>query len=144
MKTDGGLVEHVERRGETGAERRRELDALCLAPGESAALAIERQVVEADVVQRVESRAQLLQQVRRDLTLPRLPGLRREPDAQVFDAEARELGDVSSLDPDPQRLGSQSPAAAALALLVGPVARQQDAHVHLVVAALEPVEEAGN
>ena len=54
VQSDGGLVEHVERIHEPRAERVGERDALRLAAGEGAGLAVEGQVAQSHIEQIVE------------------------------------------------------------------------------------------
>ena len=61
VQADARLVADVEHAHEAGADLRRQPDALRLAAGERAGRAVERQVVEADVDQEVEARADLLE-----------------------------------------------------------------------------------
>ena len=69
VQADGGLVEHVERADETRAERGGELDALRLAAGECGGEAIEREVVEADLLEEVDALADLFEDFAGDLLL---------------------------------------------------------------------------
>ena len=69
VQADGGLVEDVERADEAGAERRGELDALRFAAGERGGEAVEREVVEADLVEEVDALADLFEDLAGDLGL---------------------------------------------------------------------------
>ncbi|MNX16520.1 hypothetical protein D3C86_463880 [compost metagenome] len=62
MQADAGLVEHEQRVHQRGAQRRREVDALHLAAAERAALAVEREVADAHVVQVAQARGDLFEQ----------------------------------------------------------------------------------
>ncbi len=61
MQADRWLVKHVHDAGQTRADLRSQPDALRLAAGEGLRRAIERQVVEADVDQELQSADDLLQ-----------------------------------------------------------------------------------
>src|SRR5687768_2518273 len=61
---------------------------------------------------------------------------------QVGNAELVELRERAALPFRAERLGLQALAAAIRARVVGPIAREKDAHVHLVGVLLEPAEEA--
>ena len=63
VQTDRRLVEHEQRIHQRGAERRREVDALHLAAGQRARLAVEIQVAEADGAQIAEPGADFSQQL---------------------------------------------------------------------------------
>ena len=69
VEADAGLVEDVERADETGAERGGELDALGFAAGERGAEAVEREVVEADLVEEVDALADFFEDLSGDLCL---------------------------------------------------------------------------
>ena len=69
VQPDRRLVEHVDDAGQLGADLAREPDALALAARERGRRAVERQVVEPDVEQEAQPRADLLEQLRRDLGL---------------------------------------------------------------------------
>ncbi len=62
VQADAGLVEHEQRLHQRGAQRRGQVDALHLAAGQRAALAIQRQVAQAHVAQVLQARAHLGQQ----------------------------------------------------------------------------------
>ena len=55
-----------------------------------------------------------------------------------------DVDDAAAVDAVQQRVGLQPPAVAVRAEAVAAVARQEDAHVHLVGAALEPAEPAAD
>src|SRR5262245_2162278 len=59
MQADGGLVEHVERAGETAAELRGEAEALHLAAREGDCATLERQVIEPDLRDETQSAHEL-------------------------------------------------------------------------------------
>ncbi len=62
MQADAGLVEHEQGLGQRGAQRGGQVDALHLAARQGAALAVQRQVAEADVAEVFQARAHLGQQ----------------------------------------------------------------------------------
>ena len=62
VQADRGLVEHEERVDERGAERGGEVDALHLAAGERARLAVEREVAQAHLAEVAQARADLAEQ----------------------------------------------------------------------------------
>ena len=65
MQPDRGLVEHVEHAGQPGADLRGEPDALALAAGQRARGAGERQIIEPDIDQEFQPRADFLENARR-------------------------------------------------------------------------------
>ena len=69
MQADGGLVEHVEHAGQPRADLRGEADALALAAGERAGGAREREVLQPDIHQELQSLVDLLQDAPGDLAL---------------------------------------------------------------------------
>ncbi len=67
VQADGRLVEHVQDAHQAGADLRGQADALRLAAGQRGGRARQRQVVEADVDQEAEARADLLDDFAGDL-----------------------------------------------------------------------------
>ena len=65
MQPDRRLVEHVEHAGQAGADLRGEPDALALAAGQRAGGAGEREIIEPDIDQEFQPRADLLEDARR-------------------------------------------------------------------------------
>ena len=57
VKADGRLVENIERADKMRAERSGELNALRFAAGESGSKAIEREVIEADFIEKLQTGA---------------------------------------------------------------------------------------
>src|SRR5262249_33937340 len=70
VQADRRLVEHVHDADQAGADLRSETDALRLAAGQRVGLAVERQVIEADVDEEAQALADLLDDLRRDLAAP--------------------------------------------------------------------------
>ena len=69
MQPDRGLVEHVEHAGQAGADLRSEPDALALAAGQRAGGAGQRQIIEPDIDQKFQPRADLLEDAAGDFVL---------------------------------------------------------------------------
>ena len=69
MQPDRGLVEHVKHAGQAGADLRSEPDALALAAGQRAGSACQREVIEPDIDQKFQPRADLLEDAHADLVL---------------------------------------------------------------------------
>ena len=88
MQADARLVEHEERLRKRGAERRRQVDALHLAAREGAALAVERQVADADVAEILQARAHLVEQQLQRLV--EQPARQREAIEEAADAVDRQ------------------------------------------------------
>jgi hypothetical protein len=141
MKTDGGLVEGVERPGEPRAEGSRELDALRLAARERATGAVEGEVVETHLVQHLEPAPERVEQVIAARPLGVAPPLLGEPAPQLLDRHREQRRQRTAAQRDAQRLGLQPRAATARARVVSAVAREQHPHVDAVRARLEPGEE---
>ena len=69
VQPDRGLVEHVEHAGQAGADLRGEPDALALAAGQRAGGARQRQIIEPDIDQKFQPRADFLEDAHGDLVL---------------------------------------------------------------------------
>ena len=63
MQTDAGFIENVENASQTGADLRREPDALRFAAGKRAALAIQCEIAEPDLDEKLQTRANLADNV---------------------------------------------------------------------------------
>ncbi len=142
VQADGGLVEHVERAHQPRAQRGGELDALRLAAGERGGQAVERQVFQANLVQELQPLADLAQHLLGNLRL-----LGRELDAveearRFFHRHGADFADVLAGDADVPRLGAQARAIARGAGGVTAISAEEDAHVQLVLLALQVGEEA--
>ena len=121
MQPDRGLVEHEERVDEVGAEGGREVDALHLAPGERAPLAVEREVAEADVAQESEAREALREhELRGRVVRPPAQAFKEGEERrggeqhELVEVEARErpaggLREGASRRPDDRRRGARLP-----------------------------------
>src|SRR5438876_6470755 len=145
MEADRGLVEHVERVDQRAADGGGEVDALQLAARERARLAVEGQVVEPDLDQVAEPAADLAQDEARYLL--GLPRGQREPGEEALglaDGEAVHVRDGEPAHAEVERLGLDARTAARRARRIAPEAREEDAHVHAVGAALEPAEPAAH
>ena len=124
MESDRGLVEHVERVDQRGPECGRQIDALELAAGERARLAIEREVLEADGHQVAEPAPDLVEDEPGGLLgLARRKRERVEEGRRLADREAGDLGDRLPADTEVERLGADAGPAARRTEPVRAVAR---------------------
>jgi hypothetical protein len=127
VQADRGLVEHVERADEAGADLAGEADALRFTAGERAGGPRQRQVVEADVEQEAEPGVDLLRHPLGDHPLA-LGQLERGEELRRFaDRQVADVGDVPIVDRHRQRHRLEAGAAARLA--------RHEAHVPLVLLA---------
>ena len=108
VETDGGLVEHVEHTHEAGTDLRGQADALSLATREGAGRPVEREVVEADVEQKAQASADLLDDALGDLTLTRVEVDPVEEVRGLRDGQGADLGDRLATDGDGERLRLES------------------------------------
>ena len=83
VQADRGLVEHVQRIDQPGAERVGERDALRLAARERAGLAVEREVAEPDVAEEAEAGSELVEDEGGDLPLERRQARAPSPTARA-------------------------------------------------------------
>jgi hypothetical protein len=70
VQANRGLVEHVHHADQACADLRGEADALRLAAGERVGLALQREVIEADIDQEAQAVGDLLDDLDRDLAAP--------------------------------------------------------------------------
>jgi hypothetical protein len=111
VQADGRLVEHVERVHQMRPERVGQRDPLRLAARQRACLPVQREVAEPDVVEELDTRAELAHDRVRDAVLLRRERLRRaagqqliEPRAQLPDGQPRRRTDVEAARTHMQRL----------------------------------------
>ncbi len=142
MESDRRLVEDVERAGEGVPDRRPELHALRLAPGERAHVARERQVREPDLDESRDAVRDVLDQMPAPRALVRGQVERPEEPEELGERQLGHLGDRLAPEAHRERGRIQARAAARSARRVAAVARQEDADVHLVALLLEVREEA--
>ena len=147
MQADARLVEHEEGVDERIAEAGGEIDALDLAAAERAGGAVEREVAESDLEQVVDAREQPLAQLGHRVIAFRhgeeLEELVCAGQRQAVDFRKREPVRLAvRAEAEEQRGGLEARAAAGGARLVGAVAREKDAHVHLVGLGFHPLEIA--
>ena len=151
VQADGGLVEHVECADETRAERGGELDALRFAAGERGGEAVEREVVEADLVEEVDALADFFEDFAGDFLLRRreLQIVEEVCAAVMVRAEASQMFLVRVTESGRWRADGAGFGAEALAAAVGAdgvaaIFGEEDADVELVLLALERCEEAAD
>src|SRR5690606_25358885 len=139
VQANAWLVEYEQRVVQRGAERRRQGNALILPSREGARLTVERQVPEAYALQIAEPTRELL---RDQLALPST-GLEHPQTREcVAYLQPVPLRDVGISDAVAQRRGVEPPSMTGRAHLVQTILGEQDPHVHLVGASLEPREPA--
>jgi hypothetical protein len=112
MQADGGLVEDVEDAAQARADLRGEADALALAAGERSGAAVEREIVEADGAEELETLGDLAANALGDqrfaLSELEIDGCRE----RAIERQGGEVGDGKAADFDGERLGAQALAAA--------------------------------
>ena len=144
MQADGRLVEHVERIDQRRADRSGEIDALQLAAGKRARLAIEGQIFQTDADEIAQAPANLVEDQARDL-IQGAGGLELlKKRVRLADAHGVYLRDVFAFNAIIQRVGFEPAALALGAHQIGAVARQQHAHVHAVAFALQAAKPAAD
>ena len=117
VQPDRGLVEDVDDAGQLGADLAGEADPLALAAGEAGGGAVQGQVGEAHVEQEAQARADLLEELGRDLRVRPLELQPVEEGEGVRHGEGGDVRDRLPRDLHAQGLGAD---AAALARRAGP------------------------
>ena len=117
------------------------MDTLGLTTGKGAGLAVQGEVVQSHSMQKLDPVVELLQKVPSHLPLAIGPLSSRQPAPQILDAALRQLRQGLAFEADPERLGLQTGPATVRTRIIGTVARQQDPHMDLVGAALQPGEK---
>src|SRR5580704_10035558 len=141
MQADGRLIEYVESAHQVRTERCGELNALRFAAGESGSEAIEREVVEADLIEKLQPGANFFEYFLRDFGLQFGKNQRREESSCFFHSELGEFGDGAARYTDGAGFGAEARAAALRAGGVAAVPAEKNADVQFVFLALQPVEK---
>ena len=115
MQADRRLVEDVADAAQIGAELRGEPDALRFAARQRRRRTIERQITQADEIQKTEPADELRHDVARDLACARLEFQLLERDMRVGDRARRDLCDTLAVEPHGKRFGLETSPGARLA-----------------------------
>src|SRR5208337_1121054 len=142
VQADGGLVKDVECADEMRTQRSGQLDALRFSSRESGGQAVEREVVEADFVQKLQAGANLFQDFIGNFGLRFREAQFQEKLASFLHGELAQLRDGFAGDAHGAGLGAQARAAAFGTRGVPAKTAQENAHVKFVLFALEPGEKA--
>ncbi len=142
VEPDRRLVEDVEHAHERRADLRRQPDALRLAARQRSRVAVEGEVIEPDVDEEAEPRADLLQHLARDrvLALVQTLGERGVPGQRIGHRQLRGLDDVPIPDRDRQRLRLEPHPPAGRARLRRHVALDLGAHHLAAGLPVSPLE----
>jgi len=140
VHADAGFIEHEDGVGQAGPEAGRQVDALHLAAGERAGKPVQREVAEADRLKVAEPREHGLERMVGRVAGV-LRGMRPEQRPKFGHRKRVQFGQGASLPSPPQRFFAEALASAFRALFIGAPAGEEDPHVHLVGAGLEPPEE---
>ena len=97
VQADGGLVQHVAHALQVAAQLRRQADALRLAAAERGRAAVQREVAQAHLLQKLQPAPDFRQQVACDVGVAALQLKAFEPVAQLAHAHARQPGDGDAL-----------------------------------------------
>jgi hypothetical protein len=144
VQPDRGLVQHVERAHECGAERRRQVDALRFAARQGRRQTVQRQVIQPHVAQKGEPFPDLAQNLVGDRRLLLTQLHIREELLRLANGQRRGGVDRPTADANVARLASEPGAAAVGACQISAIAAQEHADVDFVLLALEPSEEAAD
>src|SRR5256886_1630044 len=123
------------------AEGRRELNPLRFSPRESGRQTVERKVIEANLVEKLQARANFLENFVRDFHVSLGELQRGKENARFFDGELANLGDSFSRDADGASFGAQASSATIRASGIPAEAAKENADVQLVLLALQPGEK---
>ena len=97
-KSDRRFVEDVKRADQRGSQRSRKLNALGFAAGKSRREAVQRQVLEADIIQESQTGLNLQQNAFGDLGLCGTQFEIRKEIVAFLDRHAADIGDVLAVD----------------------------------------------
>ena len=144
MEPNGRFVEHVERTDQSRTELIRQCHSLGFSTGESFCLPIERQVSEADALEKAQFRFELPEDIRRDLLFGSAQGQGVHPGCKTLHRSFRRLVNITAGELDEARIRFQAAAMATGAIERRTVAAEKDAHVQLVPLTFEVLKEVIN
>src|SRR5262245_21027974 len=144
METDGGFVEDIKRVDQRRADGGGEIDPFQFAARERARLAIEGQIFQADADEITEAATDLIEDQARHLVEGAGGFQALEKFMLRGNAHGIDLSDVFAIDAIIQRVGFEAAALAFGAHEIGPVARQEHAHMHAITAPLQSAEPAAD
>ena len=98
VQADARLIQNIEHAHQGGADLRGEPDALRFAAGERARRAAEREIIQPDACQEVQTAADLLEDQIRDFPLALRQRQRVDKGERLRDGKARERVDVDAAD----------------------------------------------
>src|SRR5207249_4519253 len=141
MKSNGRLVQDVERVAQAPPQSVRQLDSLRLPSGQGLGGSIEREVVEPGLGQILEPPSKLGENRGRDLLARGIELKRGEEGAQLADGHRGQLGDILASHVDLQRFRLEPVAGAGGAQDSFLVALHEESRARLVRLLPEPLEE---
>src|SRR5258707_1535504 len=141
MQADGRFIENVQRADQMRAQRRRKLNALRFPARQRGGQAVQREIIEADLVQKLQPRAHFLQNLVGNLGLRFRELQLREKHARFFHRELADVRDGFSGHVNSASFRAQPCAAAFRARSVTAIAAEKNPHMQLVFLALQPSEE---
>ena len=142
VQSDGRFVQHVQRAHQPRSQRRCQLNPLRLAAAQRRRQPVQRQILQANIVQELQPLLYLLQNFSRDLRLLARELQRLKKLRCLLHRQLRQLAYVLAFNLHLQRVRPQPPAAALRTLRVPPIPAQKNAHVQLVFLPLQHGEEA--
>src|SRR5229473_8406576 len=142
MQADGRFIEHIERADKMRTERSRELDALRFSPRERRRQTIQREVIEAHLIKKLQTRSNLFENPVRDFLVSFRELQRGKENTRLFDAELADLSNRFSRYAHCASLGSQTSSPAIRTGRVASEAAEKNTHVQLVFFALQPGEKS--
>ena len=142
VEADGRLVQHVERAHQPRADGGGQLNPLRFPAGQGGGEAIERQVTQADLVQEAQPVADFLQDCFGNGRLRRVQFELVEEVPSLDDAQSDHFSNAVPGHADRPRLFAQARPVAFGAGGVAAITAEENAHVQLVLLALQPGEEA--
>ena len=98
VQADAGFIKNVEDADEARADLRGEPDALRFTAAERAALAVQREIAQPDIVEKTQARTNLLQRFRRDLRLHLRQSKTGEKDIRLVHGQRAEIHDGEAGD----------------------------------------------
>src|SRR5690242_13836976 len=144
VKTNGGLVEHIERADQVRSQSRGKLDSLRLTARERRGQTVEGQVFQPDLVQKIHPRTDFFKHPFRNFALLLAEVQVVKEITRLLDGQSAHLDYVFPLDRNAQGFPPEAAAVALRTFGVATVATEEHSDVEFVLLAFEIFEKAAH
>ena len=142
VQPDRRLIQHIQRAHQLRPQRSRQLNPLRLAARQRRSQPVQRQILEAHRIQKLQPLPHLVENRPGNLLLHRRQLQLAKKLLRLRNRQRRSLADIQPIQPHRTRLGAQPLSAALRALRVTAILAQHHAHMQLVLLPLHLRKES--